>query len=394
MRKELWGKVKYKFDIFWKNFVYIFVYSISGFFAQKEEYKNLWIISERGDDAGDNGYSFFSYICKNHPECNVKYIIKKGVADEKKVKNIGEVIYFGSFQHYLAIALAKVLISSHILGFTTNDYLFQRFDRRGMIRGKKIFLQHGITYNDIPYLYYENTKPDLFMCAMEKEAEYVKEKFHQPENVVALTGLCRYDRLPLKKMEKSKIILVMPTWRKSLFFLSKKDFMNSSYYITWQKLLSSKRLAKILEENNYKLIFYPHHQMQKFVNTFSSLCSNVVIASAESYSVQDLLIHSDILITDFSSIFFDYAYMEKPMIYFQFDKKEFEKTGYKNGWFDYEMDGFGKVLERIPDVIDELEFILQRGCEMEQKYLLRKKNLFKYHDHKNCERNYNEIIMK
>ena len=45
------------------------------FIGGRAEFRNLWIIAERGNDAGDNGYHLFKYIRKHHPELNIKYII-------------------------------------------------------------------------------------------------------------------------------------------------------------------------------------------------------------------------------------------------------------------------------------------------------------------------------
>lgn len=391
-KEELIGRIKYKLDIMIKYVIFMFVWVISAFFSNKKKYRDLWIVSERGDDAGDNGYAFFSYMRRKHPECNVKYIIKTNAPDAVKVGKIGTIIPYGSLEHYLSIILAKVLISSHILGYTTNDYLFKKFERRGMLKGKRVFLQHGITKDDTLQLYRNETSPDIFVCAVKKEADYVKSRFGHPDSVVRLVGLCRYDNLPLHAYErKTKRLLLMPTWRQELYFYSKRDFCGTSYYKNWQALLSSKKFIDLLKKYDYQAVFYPHHQMQKFVSAFTSVSDRVIVASSKDYEVQKLLIDSDVLITDFSSVFFDYAYMQKPLIYFQFDKQEFRKKHYRQGWFSYEKDGFGKVLESVEDVLTELGEILDRGSTMESLYLERCSEVFEFNDSCNCERNYKAI---
>lgn len=361
------------------------------FLEKEEKYRDLWIISERGSDAGDNGYALFQYIRRNYPERNIKYVIRKDAPDAEKVREIGEIIPFGSLEHYLSIIFAKVLISTHILGYTTDSYLFQRFERKGMLKGKRIFLQHGIIKDDIPYLYRENALPDMFVVSLQEEADYVKKQFKQPESAVSLVGLCRYDNLPVRaKKEKTGTILLMPTWRLDLDYYSARDFTKTQYYESWQALLSSQRVKRILEQYDYRIIFYPHYQMQKFVHLFYS--ERITIASKNQYEVQRLLIDSDLLVTDYSSVYFDYAYMQKPMIYFQFDKNEFREKHYQQGWFRYEEDGFGKVLETPSEVETEMEEIIKRGCTMEELYWERQNSLFMFHDNKNCERNYRAIL--
>lgn len=394
MRAEFVGRVKYKLEVAVKYIIFMFVYAISVFFRKKKKYRDLWLIAERGDDAGDNGYALFCYIRKTYPQCNIKYVIRKNAGDAQKVRKVGEIVAFGSFEHYLSIILAKVLISTHVLGYTTNDYLFKRFERRGMLRGKRIFLQHGIIKDDIRDLYRDEAIPDMFVCTLQEEADYVVSQYSQPESVVSLAGLCRYDNLPFRdEQKKTKIILLMPTWRRNLYFYSGKDFLETEYYKNWQALLSSPKVGELLEKQDYHMIFYPHHQMQKFVNLFHADSERVTIASKE-YEVQKLLIQSDVLVTDFSSVYFDYAYMQKPMIYFQFDRKEYREQNYQQGWFSYEEDGFGRVLEQLSEVESELEKIVKNGCVMEPLYWERQNRLFQFHDHNNCERNYREILKR
>lgn len=386
-------KIIYKLSLIRISVLFFVFYGVAFFKKKDSRYSHLWLISERGNDARDNAYQLFSYIRKHHPEKNVRYVITDDSPDAEKVRNIGETVRYGSPGHYLSMVLAEALISTHMRGYTTDDYLFIRFEKWGLLKGKKILLLHGITKDDIASRHYEYSRPDMYVCAMKPEEEFLKSCFHQPENVVRLVGLCRYDRLPLSQGQKQlrRTILLMPTWRHELYHYSKKEFEQSDYYRNWQGLLSSKEFQGLLEQHDFKAIFYPHHQMQKFLDSFSSGSERIVIASKYQYDVQELLIDSDVLTTDFSSVFFDYAYMQKPMVYFQFDKDDFRKNNYKQGWFCYEKDGFGKVTETVEDTVMELKAILKNHCEMESTYLERQTRLFQYHDHNNCRRNYQAI---
>ena len=107
--------------------------------------------------------------------------------------------------------------------------------------------------------------------------------------------------------------------------------------------------------------------------------------------MQNLLIKSDVLITDFSSVFFDYGYMEKPMIFYQFDKESFRQQHYEEGYFDYDRDGFGEILYDENDVIDELDRILENGCVLDDKYRKRIDKFFTLRDENNSQRNFEAI---
>ena len=119
-----------------------------------------------------------------------------------------------------------------------------------------------------------------------------------------------------------------------------KNFVSTDYYQHWNAVLNSEKIDKILKENNLELIFYPHRNMQKYIEEFKTNSENITIADWKQYDVQGLLKESALLITDLSSIFMDFGYMRKPMIYYQFDMEKFRKGQYQQGYFEYKRDGF------------------------------------------------------
>ena len=107
---------------------------------------------------------------------------------------------------------------------------------------------------------------------------------------------------------------------------------------------------------------------------------------------QEIFKKSKLLITDYSSVPFDFAYLRKAIIYTQFDKKNFfQSHTYTQGYFSYEKDGFGPVLYNYEDTINEIIKSIKDNCKVEKKYLNRINNFYTYDDKKNCERVYNEI---
>lgn len=60
----------------------------------------------------------------------------------------------------------------------------------------------------------------------------------------------------------------MPTWRYNLQGTDKKEFVKSEYYRVYSNFLASKNLKNVLEKYNYELLFYPHIEFQRFIDTF------------------------------------------------------------------------------------------------------------------------------
>lgn len=348
---------------------------------------DVWLISERGNDARDNGYFFYKYMTREHPEIKVKYVISRDSADFDKI-NKEDVVIYRSKEHYYYFFLAKILISAEIMGVAPNEQLYYRLNKYGFLKlkSKTVFLQHGITKDFNPYMLKENTKLDLFICGAIPEQNYMIEKYGYSNQEAVLTGFARFDNL-IDNSEK--LILVMPTWRKWLKY--ENNLIDTQFYNEYMKLLNDNEIVESLKKHGYKIIFYPHIVLQKFLNDFKVDNTSVVLATFNEYDVQDLLKRSKLLITDYSSVAFDFAYMKKNVLYFQFDKDRYRKEQYSNGYYDYEKDGFGPVTFQFLHLKEKLLEYLNNENIFED-YNSRISTFFDNNDCNNCNRIYKEII--
>lgn len=384
----------------WQDLVNLFPASI-GYIVSlilRVKHRNVWLVCERKSDARDNGYWFYKYLSESHPEIEAIYAIDRQSVDYKKVASLGNVIEFGSFKHWVYYWLAKRNISSAKEGkpnaalcFILEVYLGARKNRA--------YIRHGIAKDDQKWVYYNVTKMNMFACSAQREFDFVSKKFGYPNGYVQLTGLCRFDNL-LKKHDVKRQILVMPTMREWLRVVSSDtlkyekstDFKDSEYYITWNHLLESKELRNLLQTYNIDLLFFPHASMQYLLKSFKSNNKHIIIADAKEYDVQQLLMESSILITDYSSIYFDFAYMKKPLLYYQFDYEKYRKGQYQEGYFSYKDDGFGEIVSNEKCLLKRLKCILDNEMLMPQKYQERVDRFFAFHDNQNCERTYQAIL--
>lgn len=365
------------------NSLYYFIkYCYYYIYAKIKNYTcDYWLISERGTDAGDNGFSLFTYIINNELNIKVKYLINKNSKDYNKVKNVGDIVIWGSKEHFLANLLSPCLISTHLYGYTVNGMAFKLFIMLFGKKGKMVFLQHGITKDYISFLTYPKTKLDLFITAANKENNFIKMKFGYKENQVVNTGFARFDNL---HCNNEKMILIMPTWRYDID--CNKKFIQSDFYKEFNNLLNNKELSELLTNNNYKLVFYLHHEFKKYAKLFSHINNNIIIYDDSENNVQNYLKKAVLLITDYSSVSFDFAYMNKPLIYYQFDKDEERRKYYKESYFDYNRDGFGPVYNKTKNVVNYIKFMFNNKFGMEKKYKNRIDNFFEYIDDNNCKR--------
>lgn len=353
--------------------------ALSGFRTKKH-----WVITERGYEARDNAYFMYQYIKRVHPEQRVYYLIDRNSADYDRVKE--DSVQFGSLKSYILLASAEKLISTHYSSGI--PIMSTKLFRLLGLHKKLYFMQHGITKDDLPTLYGSNAPMRLFICGAKPEYEYVKQHFGHPEGVVQYTGLARYDRL--QDASKRHQILVMPTWRQ--YVTNEQAFLASDYFKYWQSLLQNPQLIEALEQTQTRLLFYVHYEMQPYAHFFSSQSEQIVIAKFEEYDVLTLLKESALLVTDYSSVFFDFAYMGKPVVYYQFDEEEYHKGHYNQGYFDYRTMGFGKVCVCEEDVVSALLKVMDQGMQQEKRYADRVEAFFPIRDTNNCQRIYQCIV--
>lgn len=352
--------------------------------------KKVFIVCERGDDARDNGYHFFKYLCENKSEISSYYLIDKKSVDYSKVKKLGKVVSYKSFKHWLLYCAAKARLTTHLAAFAPTNYLGEWFKHHKQ-SGINVFLQHGITHNEFPSNYYEFNGSDIFVCGAKPEYDHILKNCHYPDGNVVYTGFARFDNLHNAKTKKQ--ILIMPSWRSYLYQLSNKDFEISKCYQTWISLLSDTKLIEYCREKNIKIIFYPHYEMQKFVSMFKKEENDVLtVADFNHFDVQTLLMESSLLITDYSSILFDFAYMRKPQLLFQFDENEFYGKHYKRSYFDHRRDGFGKVVIDVPTLVNEILDICNVNFKLEDFYKKNIEDFFPLYDQCNSKRIFDSIL--
>lgn len=386
MFKRLLSKIYHGFIYVFYLCLYFVVFPFAYFFCRR---KHVWIINERGYDARDNGMHFFKYVKDNHPEIRAYYAIKKASSDCKNLVGYKNIVRFGSLKHIFLFSGAQARISTQVFGYAPNNYYVKLMEKHHL-PGKNIGLKHGIFKNIHPNYFKNNSHLDLVICGAKPEFDFVKSNFGFTENEVAYCGLARFDNLGT--INAINQILVMPTFRIPLSDLTLEDFIKTDYFRKWDALLN-KLDEGINNLLNYKVVFYLHAVFQKFISAFEGKYKNIEIAKFADYDVQTLLNESKVLITDYSSVFFDFAYLRKPTIFYQFDEGFFSSNHYQKGYFDYRLNGFGKVFVNHSQCYHELVSILKRDCRLEQTFLERANRFFTLpNDRMNCYRIFKEIL--
>ena len=353
--------------------------------------RNVWLISERPGQARDNGYCFYKYVRENYPEQRIIYLIDKSASDYEKIRKYKSIIQFDSWAHYYYYCLSKIHISSQRVGCRPTNSTISKCLKK-LLSYKDIFLPHGVSYGVSEFCLKKNALIDLFICSGYPEYKNVLDNYGYSEREVAYTGFPRLDLWHEVRPNK-KQILIMPTWRAYIAQDPETDFCDTTYFKVYQALINDERLGRFLEINSLELVFYLHNEMQKYAHFFQATCPSIkIIQPFDECDIQELLKTSALLVTDYSSVHFDFAYMNKPVIYYQFDKEEFFSKQYAESEFSAETDGFGPVLYEKDPLIDEIMSCVNHESTVEEKYHERMRAFYQLYDNHNCERVYHAIM--
>ncbi|QTX05260.1 bifunctional glycosyltransferase/CDP-glycerol:glycerophosphate glycerophosphotransferase [Agromyces archimandritae] len=365
----------------------------------RARYYDAWALMDREWDANDSAEELYRWLRANRPELKLWFVLSKDSPDWARLKADGfKLVAYGSRSWRILVLMAAELISSHVDAPIINPFR----KRYGRERWRFTFLQHGVIKGDLSE--WLNQKDiQTFVTSTQDEYDYIAGEgpFKFSTREVRLTGLPRFDAL-LRKAdaypEKPRYILIAPTWRKSLSqtlavrtqrYEKSSGFMESEFAQTWQRIVKSPELRAVADERDLRIVFMPHPNLQMYLDEFE-VPDDVLIVRYGVDDVQEIVAGSAVMLTDYSSIAFNMAYLQRPVVYFQFDRDRYwlEHTE-RQGYFDYETHGFGPV-ETDPD-----EAVRRLGEVIDgehPEYLERARRTFPVRDGRNSERVYRAIV--
>lgn len=361
----------------------------------REKYADAWVLMDRIHDAGDSGEVLFRRLREHHPEINAWFVIEEGTADHQRLrKEFGKrVVAHGTVEWMALMAHCTELLSSHadlpimsppaITAFTEPTWRFT-------------FLQHGVIKDDLGS-WLNRKKIDLFVTSTTAEhASIAGDGTSYPFTTkeVKLTGLPRFDRLHEIGLryppQQRDLLLVTPTWRQWLVDAISLDsqrrvlddaVLQSEFVRTWTDLLSSPALADLCREHGLRIGFLPHPNLQALLPRLD-LPAHVQALTYDGVDVQEYFARARVLVTDYSSIAFNAAYLNRPVVYYQFDADLVAQGGHvgRPGYFSYERDGFGPVTATQDETVAAVAAALAHGPDPQPEYLARIEAAFPVRD--------------
>lgn len=360
--------------------------------------KRIWMTFDKLYKGGDNGEYFFKYANTVEDDVEVYYVIDKESPDCKRLLEYDKnhVLIHNSLKCKLYALNAEAVAATHAsvmqyCGFP--KYLVPNF--LDLFNAKIICIQHGLTVQQLGQYQnrlYDNTT--LYCLA----SKYEKKNLMHPiygyeESMLKLNGLARYDGL---KSDDKKFILITPTWRRNVVTLGiaykkkpyNEHFKYTEYFRLYNTLINDKRLIECAKKNGYGITYLLHPAMSPQIEDFEQNGFVEIVAASGDMSYEKILTEASLMVTDYSGVQFDFAYMRKPIVYYHPDTLP---PHYESGGIDYPTQGFGPIITNHEDVVAEICKYMENSCKTEPQYIDRANDFFEFDDFNNSKRIYEEI---
>jgi glycosyltransferase involved in cell wall biosynthesis len=372
-------------------------------------YRDAWVFIDRIHDADDSAEHLFHHVRQHHPEVNAWFVVEKDTPDWRRLKRarVKRLVAHGSEQWKLLLANARHLISSHA------DQPIMRPSELEFPGGRNwlfTFLQHGVIKDDLS-AWLNPKRIDVMVTSTRAEFEsitgdHTRYTFTSKDTV--LTGLPRFDRLREAGLAvpegKRDLVLVVPTWRNWLVsdFVGADtqrreelgpEFFESDFVDQWLGLVRSPELRAACQRHGITIGFLPHPNLQPALPQLD-LPAWVEPLSYEGNDVRQLFARAAVMVTDYSSVAFNAAYIDRPVVYFQFDADRVfggDHVG-QRGYFDYHRDGFGPVTATVEQAVGAIGAALDAGRRPQEPYASRIEAAFPVRDGTCCERTFQAIL--
>ncbi|MCD8022863.1 MAG: CDP-glycerol glycerophosphotransferase family protein, partial [Lachnospiraceae bacterium] len=359
--------------------------------------QRIWLFMDKIYKGGDSSEYIYKYAAAQKDGIRKYYLLDPTSADYARMKKEGyRPLRRGSIWHRLIFLNANMVIASNSTVFAFNSYSTDTSQYiRGDVHSDTACVQHGMSVQKIAVAQQrlrDNTK--LYFCASKYEIENLSRPAYDYKgyDALKLTGVPRYDGL---KDRAQKILLISPTWRmnsalpptkgESVARAYNPHFKETSYNHVYNSLINDPTLLAAARQYGYRIQYVLHPIISPQAEDFTKNEDVEIIPSIGDMSYEKLFCEAALMVTDFSGVQFDFAYMRKPVVYLHHHDIP---QHYDEGSFYYDTMGFGEICHTNEELIQVLCEYMKNDCKMPDEYRRRADDFFEYSDNDNCARIY------
>ena len=362
--------------------------------------KYIWLFGENlGNTANNNSFYFWDHIVSIQDDIDKFLILSKTKANIETYRKLPQnkrkhIIWKNSLSHYMILRNTDLCIVTLSYRDVLPDKALLSKKPHDFINKPIVYLQHGTTA--MKKLGYTGTSYRNNLFTFVENNPHVIEQYINTQNfkeyqIYYSPYFPRYKEL----FFRNKTYLLNERYsKKILWFLTWREYLGENIETailirTIRKVLTNARLLSYLKKADAEIIICCHQLFKtsaiKALAGSVNALSNITFCEPSEIDVMDKIVECDVLITDYSSIGFDFSILGKPTVLFQPDleaymtKRDFycsteelmkcnetEAEGLVSAIVDerYEVNHFFK--NRLPDTID-YDYVLA-GKHIDEMY--------------------------
>ncbi|MCI8383986.1 MAG: hypothetical protein HFJ33_03865 [Clostridia bacterium] len=361
------------------HFTFSLLLNILGVLVKVNKEQALFVVYG-GKRYDDSPRFIYEYIKQNPEYKEIKCVWAFIEPNQFDFIPANEKIKIDTFSYYITVLKSKYWITNSSvqrgLNISNKNHL-DVFFTHGMTGIKKIGID--ISERNQSFRLKNQEKFDMIFLGGKKEKEILVRAWQTKEENFYVTGLPRNDELYQKNQEKvltikqklkvpldKKVILYAPTFR--------EFYQDSSLDNIIESPFDFEKMKQELEKD-FILVVTAHYQVGKLLGIPSN---NPFVINAFDYPyINDLLMIADLLISDYSSVVWDYAILERPIFCFGYDyDKYFKERGTYLNLEEVFFDGVIRTQEQLIKAIQNMNYEkqLEHTKKMKEEYVVLEEN--------------------
>lgn len=314
-------------------------------------------VSDVREELGGNLKCMYDYLDNKDYERIV--ILKKERRSRRSFKDTLRLAYYLSTSRYIllddylqCLAFIKVRKNQEIVQLWHGPGAFKKFGysrpgnekyRKNLVKGHKHYTKAIVTSDDIRWCFAEGFGMDIKNVY---DTGFPRMDIFFDKKYINKTKKEIYDEYPILK--NKKVILFAPTYRGDNVRIASYDFDK----------LDLDKLYKELKDD-YVFVFKWHpaiynNMTLKNIKSFDEdKYKDFFIDLSNLRDINDLLLVTDVLITDYSSVIFDYLLVNKPIVYFTYDLDLYDKD--RGTYFDFDDYVYGEISKNTKELIKSIK---------------------------------------
>ena len=363
------GKKKFKKMLKNKNTAYKLAY-FHRYLKQPVKENVILFETFMAKNYSDSPKYIYEYIAQNHPEYECVWAINDGA----KIPYGAKTVKRFSFQYAYYLAVSKYLV------FNVRPPLWYRKREEqvfletwhGTPLKRLVFDQEEVTSASPKYKqqFYRQRKDWDFLVSANPFSTKTFRSCFLYEGEMLEYGYPRNDILywpnkdeiaqQLKEKlgipKDKKTILYAPTWRDD------QHYGSGQYKF---ELALDLKLMKERLQDDYVVLLRTHHYISDHIDV--SGLGDFVINLSSYDDISEIYLISDICITDYSSVFFDYANLKRPILFYTYDFDKY-KNQLRGFYIDMNTEVPGPLLYTSEQVVQAIEDIDEITEEYKERY--------------------------